>query len=130
MLLITLGTAVVVLGLPFLTHPTRAGLEGALTQGAVLVGVIPGLFLEFKYVRFDTKGSVLQKSMRYLVGIVTALIIKEGLKPLLGVMNDHTLYMDALVRIARYCALGMWLTAGAPWLFVKLKLAKREEPNP
>ena len=47
-LLITLGTAVLVLGMPFLTHPTRAGLEGALTPGAVLVGVIPGLFLESK----------------------------------------------------------------------------------
>ena len=123
-LLVTLGTAVVVLGMPFLTNPTRAGLEGALTPGAVLVGVIPGLFLESKYVRFDTKGSVLQKSLRYLVGIVTALIIKEGLKPILGIVNDHTLYVDALVRIIRYFSLGIWLTAGAPWLFVKLKLAK------
>ncbi len=127
MLLFTLGTAVVVLGLPFLTNPTREGLTGALTPGAVLVGVIPGLFLESKYVRFDTRGSILQKILRYLVGIVTALVIKEGLKPLLGIVNDHTLYMDALVRIVRYFALGMWLAVGAPWLFIKLKLAKREE---
>jgi len=129
-LLITLGTAVVVLGLPFLTNPTRDGLTGALTPGAALVGVIPGLFLESKYLRFDTRGSKMQKCLRYLVGIVTALVIKEGLKPLLGVVNDHTLCMEALVRIIRYAALGMWLTAGAPWLFIKLKLANREEPTP
>lgn len=126
-LLLTLGTAVVLLGLPFLTHPTREGLTGALTPGAVLVGVIPGLFLESKYVRFDTRGGMSQKCLRYLVGVVTALVIKEGLKPLLGIVNDHTLFMDALVRIVRYFALGMWLTAGAPWLFIKLKLAKSEK---
>ena len=129
-LLITLGTAVVVLGLPFLTNPTRDGLTGALTPGAVLVGVIPGLFLESKYLRFDTRGSKMQKCLRYLVGIVTALVIKEGLKPLLGVVNDHTLCMEALVRIIRYAALGIWIAAGAPWLFIKLKLANREEPTP
>ncbi len=129
-LLITLGTAVVVLGLPFLTNPTRDGLTGALTPGAVLVGVIPGLFLESKYLRFDTRGSMMQKCLRYLVGIVTALVIKEGLKPLLGVVNDHTLCMEALVRIIRYAALGIWIAAGAPWLFIKLKLANREEPTP
>jgi len=61
------------------------------------------------------------------VGIVTALVIKEGLKPVLGVVNDHTLCMDALVRIVRYFSLAIWLTAGAPWLFVKLKLADRQE---
>ena len=126
-LLLTLGTGVVLLGLPFITDPTPAGLTGALTPGAVLVGVIPGLFLESKYVHFDTRGSFPRKSMRYLVGIATALVIKEGLKPLLGLVNDHTLYMDALVRIIRYFALGLWLTAGAPWLFIKLKLAERDD---
>ena len=84
MLCLTLGTAVVVLGLPFLTLPTPAGLSGALTPGAVLVGVIPGFYLESRYVKFDTRGSKMQKCMRYLVGIVSALMIKEGLKPLLG----------------------------------------------
>ena len=94
-----------------------AGEIAAVGEGAVLVGVIPGLFLESRYVQFDTRGSVSQKSLRYLVGIVTALVIKEGLKPLLGLMIDHTLYMEALVRIIRYFSLGLWLTAGAPWLF-------------
>ena len=129
-LLITLGTALVLLGLPFLTNPTPEGLAGAITPGAVLIGVIPGLFLESKYIGFDTRGSMKQKCLRYLVGIVTALVIKEGLKPLLGVVNDHTLTMEALVRIIRYAALGMWLTVGAPWLFIKLKLANRQEPTP
>lgn len=126
MLLLTLGTAVIVLGLPFLTNPTPAGLSAALTPGAVLVGVIPGLFLESRYVHFSTRGSIFRKCLRYLVGIVTALIIKEGLKPLLGLVNDHSLYMDAMLRIIRYCALGVWVTAGAPWLFTKLKLAERD----
>ena len=130
MLLLTLGTAVVVLGLPFLVDPTPAGLSAALTPGAVLVGVIPGLFLETRYIRFATRGSISQKSLRYLVGIVTALIFKEGLKPLLGMVSDHTLPMEALVRIIRYFVLGLWLTAGAPWLFVKLKLAKSEKTEP
>ena len=127
MLLLTLGTALVVLGLPFLTHPTPAGLSGAITPGAALVGVIPGLFLESRYVRFNTRGSKFQKTLRYLVGIATALVVKEGLKPILGMMFDATLHLDALARMIRYVALGLWLTAGAPWLFIKLKLAESEE---
>ena len=127
MLLLTLGTALVVLGLPFLTHPTPEGLSGAITPGAALVGVIPGLFLESRYVRFNTRGSKVQKTMRYLVGIATALVVKEGLKPILGVVFDSTLHLDALARMIRYVALGLWLTAGAPWLFIKLKLAEQDE---
>jgi len=129
MLLLTLGTAVVVLGMPFLTNPTLEGLSAALTPGAVLVGVIPGLFLESRYVHFSTQGTLFRKSLRYLVGIVTALIIKEGLKPILGMVNDYSLYMDAMLRIIRYCALGVWLTAGAPWLFTKLNLAEQDNKD-
>ena len=126
MLLLTLGTALVVLVPPFLVQPTPEGLSAALTPGAALVGVIPGLYLESRYVHFTTRGSIFRKCLRYLVGIVTALVVKEGLKPVLGLVNDHTLAMEALVRIVRYFALGLWLTAGAPWLFTKLKLADRD----
>jgi len=47
----------------------------------------------------------------------------------LGMVNDHSLYMDAMLRIIRYCALGVWLTAGAPWLFTKLNLAERDNKD-
>ena len=127
MLIVTALAAAAVFGLTFLTRPTPAGVVGALTPGAVLVGVIPGLFLESRYIRFSVQGGFGKKCLRYAVGIITALVLKEGLKPMLALISDQSLPMEAAVRMIRYFVLGLWLSAGAPWLFTRMKLAERDE---
>ncbi|MBU2511174.1 phosphatase PAP2 family protein [bacterium] len=126
-IVITLLTAAILLGLTFWTVPNANGIESMITPTAVLIGVIPGVFIESKRVRFSIQGSLKQKCLRYLVGIITALLIKEGLKPVLGIINDHSLFMEAFVRFTRYFALGLWISAGAPWLFIKSGLALSED---
>lgn len=125
-IVITVVLAAILLILSFWTGPNANGVAGMVTPAAVLAGVIPGFFIELNRVGFSTDGSLKQKCLRYLVGIVTALLIKEGLKPVLGMINDHSLAMEAFVRFTRYFLLGLWISAGAPWLFVKVKLASRE----
>ncbi len=125
-ILIALVVAVVLIGLAFAVESDPHRIAGMITPAAVLVGVIPGFYLEQKKVGFAIRGSLVQKCLRYLVGIVTALLLKEGLKPVLGLINDHSLTMEVSVRFIRYFLLGLWISIGAPWLFVKIKLASRE----
>jgi hypothetical protein len=38
-------------------------------------------------------------------------------------------FVPYLFRYVRYTLLGMWVTAGAPWLFQKLNLARKKTPE-
>ncbi len=125
-IILTLMTFVIMLGLSFWTDPNLHGIGSLVTPAAVLVGAIPGFFIESKQVRFTTAGSFRQKCLRYLVGICIALLLKSGLKPLLEIINTHSLYMEAFIRFIRYFALGLWVSLGAPWLFVKTRLASTD----
>lgn len=125
-LLIMFVVTVVMLGLAFSVTVDPRSLAGMITPAAVLAGAVPGFFIETGKVRFSTRGSIGQRCLRYLVGIITALLIKEGLKPVLGIINDQSLFMEVLVRFVRYFLMGIWISAGAPWLFTRIRLAGRE----
>lgn len=125
-ILLTVIVTAVLIGLSLLTRPDLNHIASLITPAAVIAGVIPGFYFERTSVRFSTSGSFLQRCLRYLVGICIALVIKEGLKPLLELINDHSMFMSSLVRFIRYFVLGLWVSVGAPWLFVKTKLASGE----
>jgi membrane-associated phospholipid phosphatase len=59
-------------------------------------------------------------ALRYLVGMAGTAAIYFGLK--LALPGEGTEWY-ALGRFARYALLGAWVSAGAPWIFLKLKLA-------
>lgn len=118
----------VMIGLGFAVESEPHRMAGIVTPAAVLAGVIPGFYLESKYLRFSTGGRLTQRWWRYLTGIIAALLIKEGLKPLLEIINDQSLFMTVFVRFIRYFLLGLWISAGAPWLFTRTRLAARENP--
>jgi membrane-associated phospholipid phosphatase len=126
---ITLGGTILMFGLMMWTTPNLHAVVSIVTPMAVLAGAVPGFWIEWNKINFSVQGPVIQKILRYLLGIITALIIKEGLKPVLELVNNHTFTMEILVRFVRYFLLGLWITAGAPWLFTKAKLAtKSTEP--
>jgi len=58
--------------------------------------------------------------LRYVTGITGAAIIYVGLKLILPTEGSD---WYVLGRFSRYALLGAWVSAGAPWLFLKLKLA-------
>lgn len=66
------------------------------------------------------KAKVLTLLLRYLIGLAGAAVIYVGLKVVLP--GQHSDWYS-LGRFGRYAALGAWATAGAPWLFLRLKLA-------
>lgn len=85
------------------------------------LGFLAGLQLENRYLAFCVKGSWLQHVGKVVLGLLVLLALKEGLKLVL-------LLPAPIADLIRYAAIGFWLTFGAPWLFIKLKLAHPAQP--
>lgn len=83
-----------------------------------LLGLGVGVILEGEWVRFSSAGPWLKRIARFLVGVVVLLGLYFGLKAALP---------EGLgFRVLRYALIGLWASLGAPWLFVKLRLAQTQ----
>lgn len=82
-----------------------------------------GLTLEGEWVRFDYRASLVKQVLKLALGIAIALGIRFGLKAVFpeGDVSDFI----------RYGVIGFWVTFGAPWLFVRTRLAEQfARPSP
>jgi hypothetical protein len=98
-----------------------AGNRYVLGMIAAIMGVSVGFVLERRFVRFDADGLLWKRVVRYLLGVS----ILFGLYGVLRIVFS-TMEPAALFRFMRYTLMGLWGGLGAPWLFVRLKLAETE----
>ncbi|MBN1103828.1 MAG: phosphatase PAP2 family protein [Deltaproteobacteria bacterium] len=112
-----LAAALCVPGLLILLAP--AGAKSALAAGATLTGIAVGMVLEERWVRFQSGGHWKKMALRFLIGTAVSLAIWAGLKA-----GFRSLDPEPLFRFVRYGLLGLWVAAGAPWLFCRLGLAE------
>jgi len=116
--------AVAMAVLLFLIHPVK-DVAAAVSSFA---GLGIGLALMRRYVPFSASGPLLQRILRYAVGAVVVLGLFVGLRVILPAEGEPR-YLPS--RLLRYGLVGLWTTLGAPWLFLKLRLApRRKEPAP
>jgi membrane-associated phospholipid phosphatase len=101
--------------------PDPVGLSGAITSAGTLFGLSLGLAWFTRQGGFSVEGSLGQRAVRFLVGLVGVAILYFGLK-IIFPSGDGTL--PYLFRYLRYSLVGAWVSAGAPWLFLRMKLAK------
>ncbi len=99
-------------------------ISSVLTSVAVLAGMGVGLALYGQMLSFDAGGSMWLRVKRFLVGVVGLVFCYFGLK-IVFPGEGEPLY--AAMRVVRYGLLGVWITFGAPWLFVRLKLSADDE---
>lgn len=85
---------------------------------STLLGLAVGVVLEREKVRFRCAGSLRQRTLRFLVGVSLLLALYVGLKRVFPV--------GVAFRGLRYVLVGAWASLGAPWAFVKLRLAEQE----
>lgn len=95
------------------------------TLGGVFFGAASGFVLMWHRARFGTQGSGIQKAGRYLLGIAGVLVIYMGLDAVFGLIAADETAAGYLLRYIRYASLAFWMTFGAPWAFLKLKLAHK-----
>ena len=101
-------------------------LSGAFTSAGTLFGLLAGLAWFNRQGGFDANGPFWKLVLRYVVGVVGVLVFYLGLKVLFGLIApDAEAVLPYILRYVRYVLVGAWVSAGAPWIFVKLKLAKK-----
>jgi membrane-associated phospholipid phosphatase len=95
-------------------------LEGFITIAAIAFGMIFGLgLLLLTRTSLRTAGSWLQRVGRYLIGMVGLLALYLGLRMVFPTEPEA---LGQVFRFARYALIGVWVTFGAPWVFVRLRL--------
>jgi membrane-associated phospholipid phosphatase len=96
--------------------------NGLLTTGGALFGLLLGLAWLERAGGFQVRGAWWKLVLRYVLGVIGVLIIQYGLKVVLP--GGETL-VGYLARYLRYALTGLWLTGGAPLIFVRCRLAER-----
>lgn len=96
--------------------------ESALAGG--FLGCAFGFALASKRLRFDARGAIGAKALRFILGMAGLAILYFVPKLLIGDMWHE---QDRLIRFLRYGLMGIWASCGAPWCFLKLKLVGLEK---
>jgi membrane-associated phospholipid phosphatase len=95
------------------------------TLAGTLFGTMAGYVMMKSRARFQVKGSWTMKLGRYLVGIVGVLIAMYGLDFLFSLIASDESILGYILRYIRYGTATFWALFGAPWLFLKLRLARK-----
>jgi len=91
---------------------------------AALTGIGYGLLLFHSFIGGIRPGHWLQRLISFLVGVIGIGIFYLGLKLILP-SEGQSFYQ--LFRFFRYLLLGIWISFGAPWLFIRMGLARQVE---
>lgn len=83
--------------------------EDGLTGVGACGGAIIGLWLDTRYLQFDTHTTPRKRALRYAVGILLTLALFFALSVLLG--------GEPVFRVIRYGVLLIFIAAGWPWLW-------------
>ena len=92
--------------------------KGCISSASTLMGMGIGFVLERRMVRFSPSNLIWKRIAGYILGVVVIVGLWGGLKAAFAGMEPGTLF-----RFIRYFLVGLWCAFGAPWVFVKIKLA-------
>ncbi len=96
-------------------------LSGVISNAAVLFGLGAGYVIMNAQGGFNPKGKIRQQILKYIIGIIGVLVIWMGLKL---IFPEGETLVASIFRYIRYGLAGLWISLGAPWIFVKAKLAQ------
>jgi hypothetical protein len=90
----------------------------------LILGMGVGLACKIRWAPFAAAGSLEKRILRFLLGLSVALFWWGGLAILWNGMSPSA---SAVLRYLGSGAVGLWMVFLAPWLFLRWKLAEREE---
>jgi membrane-associated phospholipid phosphatase len=104
-------------------YATQAfSLQDAATCAGTFFGMLTGVVWLAGQGGFQTKGLWWKLVLRYLLGVAGVLFIRYELK---FIFPDGETTLDYFLRYLRYALIGFWVTGGAPWTFVHVKLTEK-----
>jgi membrane-associated phospholipid phosphatase len=96
--------------------------EGVFTYSGSFFGLLAGFVWINSRGGFQTRGNWGQLMLRFLLGVIGVLLIRYGLKFIFPAGETVVAW---IFRYLRYLLIGFWVTGGAPWAFLRLKIAKK-----
>ena len=96
------------------------------TLSGAFFGSIAGYALMLQYARFKTQSKFGILIFRYLVGIIVLVLIYIGLDKAFSLVSVDETFLGYVLRYIRYAAITFWTTFGAPWVYLKTRLAEIE----
>lgn len=72
---------------------------------------------------FDAQGTWATRAGRFFIGIFGMMILRYGLDAVFGLLASDLSALGYVLRYVRYTAIGFWISALAPLMFIRLKLA-------
>ncbi len=100
----------------------------AIMLAGMFLGSGVGFALEQRWVGFRAQGRLLHRGLRLLSGGAVLLGMFFALRRLGHTLDDAPLFVGLVSLLVGYAVLGLWLSLGAPWLFVRLGWAPRDTP--
>ena len=83
-------------------------------------GIAVGVALGIRYLDFDAGGQFWKRAVRFLLGVAVVAAIFFGMR-IIFPGEGESLY--SIFRYLRYGSVGLWISLGAPWLFLRVGLA-------
>lgn len=102
--------------------PNPLSLTNSITSAGATFGLLAGLaWIHFRG-GFSAAGPVKLRAARFLLGLVGLVILYYGLSK---IFPSDSSVISYIWRYLRYALIGGWITAGAPFVFLWLKLAQK-----
>jgi membrane-associated phospholipid phosphatase len=95
--------------------------ESAASSAGVLFGMGIGFVAARRWCAFRADGPARQRVLRFLLGGAVLLALRFGLKAAFDGLEPVMVW-----RVLRYGLIGLWAALGAPWAFLRLRLADAE----
>lgn len=89
----------------------------------VFMGMMAGVLIELRWVKFSAKGPLLQRALRFVSGTGILIVVWLGSR---AIFPSEPETVALVFRLIRYGLVGAWASLGAPWFFVRAGLAPRE----
>jgi membrane-associated phospholipid phosphatase len=96
------------------------------TLAGALFGAVSGYALMRQKAGFQPDESSIKRGFSYALGIIILLLIYEGLDVAFAAIAADETVPGYLLRYLRYSLATLWVTFGAPWVFLKTGLAEPE----
>lgn len=103
--------------------PDPVSANGAFTSAGTFFGVAVGAAWIMSIGGYQASGPIKMRALRYVIGLIGILILYIGLGELFPRGDGFVFYT---LRFIRYALIGWWVSGGAPWLFIKFKLASAQ----
>lgn len=96
-------------------------IDGLFTAAGTWFGMAAGYaWFSRRYGRFNAGGEWARRGLRFSLGLIILLVLWYGLGQVFPRNADA---ISFILRFIRYALVGLWVSAGAPWLFIRLNLA-------